>query len=297
MVLQFCSPPWVARHKMPNMLESTYIPFDGPLSFAVYYLNSLQSVTDWRLQYLKDTLTKRIRYMPSDFRASYMLPAQREGISEVHFWTPYETRGTMQLQGTKASLLQVIPSPAPQVSLPIKINKRNDLERVLSWRELSEANLSRDRRGAIKDRGSIDSVRGPYRNVALSVEIKKSHLLWISIVEAANKALLENCLRILKQFGIGKKRHAGWGDLQTFAIYDLQSSRQSLLSLDCDRLIYTFGTDTYLETLQPLSTSKMSQIVRGLGYLPLNIKFGQGAEQPPYWRKETIVEHAKLLKR
>lgn len=77
-VLQFRSPPWTAQHKVPNVLQGTYIPFDGPLSFAAYYLNSLQSAADWRLQYLKDTLTRTIKDMPSGFRASYMLPAWRK---------------------------------------------------------------------------------------------------------------------------------------------------------------------------------------------------------------------------
>lgn len=214
----------------------------------------------------------------------------------INFWTPYETQATIQLQDTQASLIRVIPSLAPQIPLSIKINKRNDLERVLSWRELSEAHLSRDRRGGIKDRGSIDSSRGPYRNVALSVEIKRSYLLWVAIIEARSKTLLENSLCILERFGIGKKRHAGWGDLQTFAIYDLQRSHQNLPSLDWKSLTYALDTDSYLETLRPLSTKEVSQIMKS-GYLPLDIKFSQGAEQPPYWRKETIVEYTKLLKR
>ncbi|MEM4382185.1 MAG: hypothetical protein QXX19_08150 [Candidatus Caldarchaeum sp.] len=295
-VLQFRSPPWAARHKVPNILEGTYIPFDGPLSFAVYYLNNLRSTADWRFQYLQDTLMGAIKPMPSEFQASYMLPAQQENASKLGFWTPCETRVTIQLQGTQASLLHVIPSPAPQVPLSIKINKRNDLERVLSWRELSEVSLSRDHRGAIKDRGNIDSGRGPYRNVALSIEIKRSHLLWVSIIKAKNKTLLEDSLHILEQFGIGKKRHAGWGDLQRFALYNLQNSSQSIPWLDWEKLIYATGNRAYLETLRPLSTSDVSQIIRS-GYLPLDIKLGQGADQPPYWRKETIVEHAKLLRR
>jgi hypothetical protein len=276
------------------VLESAYIPFDGPLSFAAYYLNSLQSATDWRLKYLSDTLIGTVKDMPSGFRASYMLPAQWENTSRVHFWTPYETRVTMQLQGTQASLLQVTSSPISQVSLSIKINKRNDLEKVLSWRELS-GNLIGGRRQPLS---GIESGRGPYRNVALDIEIKKSHLLWISIVEANNKTILEDCLRILEQLGIGKKRYAGWGDLHTFSLHNLQDSRQSVPSLDWQKLIYRIGSDTYLETLRPLSTKEVSQIMRsGSGYLPLDIKFTQGAERPPYWRNETIVEYAKLLKR
>lgn len=295
-VLQFRSPPWAARYKVPNVLESTYIPFDGPLSFAIYYLNSLQHAVDWRLKYLEDTLTKVIRPMPSGFKASYMLPAQQASTSTLHFWTPYETQATVQFQDTQAFLLRVTLASSIQVPLSIRINKRNDLERVLSWRELADKNLNRDRHQAIRDRGNIDSGRGPYRNIALSIEVKKSHLLWISIIETADKSLLEKSLHILEQFGIGKKRQAGWGDLQAYALYNLQVSHHSLPSLDWKSLIYTIDDRTYLETLRPLATVEISRLLRS-GYLPLDIKFTQGAEQPPYWRKETIVEYAKLLKR
>jgi hypothetical protein len=295
-VLQFRSPPWAVRHKAPNILEGAYIPFDGPLSFAAYYLNGLQAIADWRIKYLEDTLTTPIKNMPSAFRASYMLPAQQESASAIHFWTPYETQVRIQLQGTRASLSQVTAAAAPQVPLSMKINKRNDLEKILSWREMADNNISRDNRNALQDRSSIDSSRGPYKNVTLSVDVKSSYLLWVSIVETNSKTLLENSLRILEQFGIGKKRHAGWGDLQKAAVYELQSSRQNLPSLDWKSLIYTIDGDAYIETLRLLSTREVSQIIKS-GYLPLDMKFTQGAEYPPYWRKETVVEHARLLKR
>jgi len=295
-VLQFRSPPWAARHKAPNMLEGAYIPFDGPLSFAAYYLSSLQAIADWRIKYLKDTLTTPIKNMLSEFRASYMLPAQQESAFAIHFWTPYETQVSIQLQGARALLSNVTPAVAPKVSLSIKINKRNDLEKILSWREMADNNISRDNHNALQDRSNIDSSRGPYKNVALSVDVKGSYLLWVSVVETNNKTLLEDSLRILEQFGIGKKRHAGWGDLQKSVVYELQSSRQNLPSLDWKSLIYTVNGDTYIETLRLLSTREVSQIIKS-GYLPLDMKFTQGAEHPPYWRKETLVEHARLLKR
>lgn len=295
-VLRFRSPPWAALYKVPNVLESSYIPFDGPLSFADYYIKNLQVLADWRGKYLKDTLTTTIKAMSFDLKASYLLPAQQATPSMLYFWTPYDTRCSVQLQDTQASLIAVDQAPLAQTSLSLKINKRNDLERVFSWRELADQNLARDRQRRIKDRGDIEGSKGPYKNVALNVEIRKSHLLWVSIIEAGNKALLDEALRLLKQFGIGKKRHAGWGDLQESILYDFQSPRPGLPSLDHRNLIYTVGQHTYLETLRPMANDEVSRIIQS-GYLPLNIKFTQGADQPPYWRKDTVVEYAKLLRR
>lgn len=294
-VLQFRSPPWAARYKVPGLLESTYIPFDGALSFAVYYLRTLQARGDWRAHYLKDTLTAPIRDMPSGFEASYLLPAQREDES-IHFWTPYETRITVALNPPDAYLSGADQASPPLASLSLRLNKRNDLERLLSWQELARRNLSRDPRQALKDRGGIESGRGPYRNAAIEVQVKNVHLLWAAIVEADNRASLEASMQVLEQFGVGKKRSAGWGDLQAFALYDIHASPQSGMRLDCKKLVYGIGDRTYLETVRPLSTQEISRIIR-IGYLPLDIRLMQGERRPPYWRKETVVEKAKLLKK
>lgn len=295
-VLNFRTPPWAARFKVPNLLESTYIPFDGALSFASYYLQRLQANKDWRQVYLEDTLIGALKDMPSGFEASYLLPAQMEDSTTLHFWTPYNTRVAVSFDSTGASLVNVDSTTIPQVPLSIKINKRNDLERIFSWRELTDRSLSRDPQRALRGRGDISSGRGPYKNVTLDIQIKNACLLWIAVVEANSKADLEACIQVLEQFGVGKKRYAGWGDLRSFEIYILQSAHKGAITLNCRELSYTMGNRTYLETLRPLSTREASQIIKR-GYLPLDIKFMQGASQPPYWRKETVVEKARLLKK
>lgn len=204
-ILNFRSPPFHLSFSRPNVLESNLMTLDGGLAFADYYISELKQHFDWRQKYLLNTLTKEITDNPAkeELVSSYLMPAIRNELLSI--FTPYNTELVFKLNGLFACLVDVkLHERLRESPTKLAILKRSTLSKVFSAKEAM----------GIEMKGRVDGIevgRGGHKDVFCEVRIKRTNLLWASIVKARDAKQIEQALEILGEIWLREKTEYGLG--------------------------------------------------------------------------------------
>lgn len=285
--LKFRAFPLSLSLSSPNLLSQEFIPFDGPLAFAEYYKTKLSTSSDWRIQYLEDTLTSKELEWNSEIRSSYLLPAIRENNSLI-VTTPmgFEVKFSVGNDARYESSERHHLYKAETSQIFLRLGRRDDIIKTALIRKQLGVKLN------VKSLPNSQS--GPYKAVDYQVKIYATNLLWAAIVDGVSRDDLEELLSILKKLGIGKKRNMGWGDLLEYSVYPLNSTN----TLTPEYIIHS---GEYLETWRPLSPEKIVKLKNeqekkneqeNVIISLLDSKIGYGSENPPYWKRNIVVKSA-----
>ncbi|WP_297064491.1 hypothetical protein [Thermococcus sp.] len=290
--LKFRAYPLSFSLSSPNELSQELTPLDGPLAFAEYYKTKLSNDPDWRAKYLEDVLTTKELEWVSDIRSSYLLPCtvNKETLTIT---TPMGFKAVFNVDDEARYEFSERQRPKKWESSQIflRLGRRDDIIKVEILRNSMGVSLT------TKTKGLPSSQSGPYKAVDYSLRLYTPNLMWASIVNGISQRKLDELLRILRKFGIGKKRNMGWGDLLEYQSYKLKDKNTT-----SDYIIHTQGELRFLETWRPISPEKIAKIMtkppKGMGYAKLFLldsKLGYGAEKPPYWRRNLVVKSALFL--
>lgn len=288
--LKFRTFPLSLSLSSPNELSQEFIPLDGPLAFAEYYKIKLSANSDWRARYLEDTLTSKEIEWRSEIMSSYLLPAIRKDKS-IMVITPMGFKVVFSL-GNKARYElseRQYPRRMESSQILLRLGRRDDILKTEILRKSLGIELTRK----IKALPSPQS--GPYKSIDYLIKVYTPNLMWLAIVDGvSNQKKLKELLSILKQFGIGKKRNMGWGDLLDYYIYPLDHNSKSAITPR-----YVVHNQKYLETWRPWSPENIAKLVKGpqkvTKYRKLSLigsKVGYGSETPPYWKKHLVIKYA-----
>lgn len=280
--LKFGAFPLSLSLSSPNILSQEFIPFDGPLAFAEYYKAKLSTSSDWRIQYLEDTLTSKELEWNSEIRSSYLLPAIRENNSLI-VTTPmgFEVKFSVGNDARYESSERHHLYKAETSQIFLRLGRRDDIIKTALIRKQLGVKLN------VKSfpNSQTDPQRGPYKAVDYQVKIYVTNLLWAAIVDGVSRDDLKELLSVLKKLGIGKKRNMGWGDLLDYSVYPLNSTN----TLTPEYIIHS---EEYLETWRPLSPEKIVELRKIRKMSLLDSKIGYGSENPPYWKRNIVVKSA-----
>ncbi len=290
--LRFRAYPLSFSLSNPNELSQELIPLDGPLAFTEYYKTKLSNDPDWRAKYLEDVLTAKELEWVSDIRSSYLLPCtvNKETLTIT---TPMGFKAVFNVDDEARYEFSEGQRPKKWESSQIflRLGRRDDTIKVEILRNSMGVSLTK------KTKGLPSSQSGPYKAVDYSLRLYTPNLMWASIVNGISQRKLDELLRILGKFGIGKKRNMGWGDLLEYQSYKLENK-----NITSDYILHTQGESRFLETWRPISPEKIAKIMtkppKDIGYNKLSLldsKIGYGAERPPYWRRNLVVKLALFL--
>ena len=290
--LKFRAYPLSFSLSSPNELSQELTPLDGPLAFAEYYKTKLSNDPDWRAKYLEDVLTARELEWVSDIRSSYLLPCtvNKETLTIT---TPMGFKAVFNVDDDARYKFSERQHPKKLESSQIflRLGRRDDIVKVEILRNSLGVRLTK------KTKGLPSSWSGPYKAVDYSLRLYTPNLMWASIVKGISQRKLDELLRILGKFGIGKKRNMGWGDLLEHQIYELKGK-----SVTPDYILHIQRESRFLETWRPISPERIAKMItkppKGVEYNKLSLldsKIGYGEDRPPYWRRNLVVKSALFL--
>lgn len=261
-------------------------------------MDRYKDANDWREEYLMGVFDQISHTVPK-VRTSYMFPAVLKD-QVLRFATPLNTCLVFKI-GKKASFQEIFDleetSNEDMEFTPFSLRLRRgfDLAKVMNL-EYSVKSLGLLRkRGKIAGISSILERKGPHKSISLDLQIQTSHLFWCTFAYVDDLRILEDYLQYLKISGIGKKRSMGWGDLKKFEVYEWESD--SSLDIFIDKLVYTQNNEKFIETIRPKELKEIQNMVKNGKRILMKSHFGQGATDPPYWGKETVVYCAKLVEK
>lgn len=290
-LLKFRLPPINVVQEAPNIL--THIPphADSLLLFADIvkgYGNN-----DWRYDFVKTTLFRDFhREFPESLHyskeygvslSSVLIPVLRRDKSMLELYLPtrYPRVLSIIIEDDIVTLDRLYKVEGLLRQETLWIRKRDDIAK-LALIGTDPLNI----KGTISE---ISARSGGYKAINLLVKIPieylSAELAFFASVSDYRKLVEE--LRILKRYGIGKKRDMGFGDLISWKIYKVLSNREVRV-LDSTILYHKEQNHFKIITLRNLPATIINTLRQRGQLLIINMKLILSSIKPPYWTREGL---------